>query len=569
MSGGQATGPRRASSRATRWLAGGAGIYLPAVKRFLSWAAGPLAALLGTPGCAPEAPVYDFARPRVIATTPAAGVVGVDPAAPLEVTFDEVVAPLDAAHVVLVRAEAATPALRSDLDSGGLGSRALENVVPVTLTVLDGGRRLLLDHPPLDRGVAYALLLSAELADAAGNELAGGVDGAAGGFELRFETAPPGAAGTLASPDPEAGPVTPDLREVVVAFDKELGAVGRDGVRVEDASGHVVAGESFLSADRRRIRRTLDEPLRPGERHAVVLGDLVDASGAPVTGGPWGFEVAPCRDGRAPEILGAEVVPLDFAARVTVRADEPGVARVRLVALEPCGGTPAAPAIAATCTGEVDVCGDPPAPGGCAATVEVADLCPETRYEATPVFTDASGRETVGSPLPFRTTAPAARPVIVEVLADATAPEETGEFVELVNHSSEPWDPSGWVLVKRTPSSETARSLVRQDGAESPIPGGATMVYATRSFDAARYGGLPAGAILLAADTANPERKVFGSGLSSSSPPALELRGPGGVVLSSWPAEVRCPEGSSAARPPGSGDPPVCGEPTPGRAGAP
>lgn len=519
-------------------------------------------------GCEPAAPAYDLVPPRVLSTTPAPGSAGVDPAAPVEVSFDEPVGPLDPAHVVLLEAAAATPALRADLDSGGLGTRALADVVPATVTSLDGGHRVRLEHPPLARGATYALLVSADLADATGNPLAG-ADGRPGGHEARFETAPPGAAATLVSPDPAAGPVPPNLPEVILAFDRELAGVPADGIRVEDAAGRLVPGEAFLSADRRRVRRTIGARLRPGERHAVVLGELVDAGGVAATGGPWGFEVAACSDERPPAIGAAEVIPADFSATVRVRADEPGTADVRVRSLEPCGGAPTTTAAAARCEGVPDPCEEPPAPGGCEAAVELRGLCPEARYEATPVFTDAAGHEAAGTPLGFRTLPPSARPVLTEVLADAATPEEPGEFVELVNGSPEPWDPAGWTLVKITASAETARALVRQDGGTGPLPGLATMVYATRTFDAARYGGLPAGAILLQGATATAERAVFGSGLSSASPPRLELRGPGGVVLSAWPAGLRCPEGESAARPAGAETDPACGDPTPGAPGGP
>ena len=515
-------------------------------------------------GCEPAAPAYDLTGPRVISVTPAPGTVGVDPGAPIEVRFDEPVGPLDAAHVVLVRADAVTPALKADLDSGGLGARALDDAVSSTLASLDGGRGVRVEHPPLDRGATYALLLSADLADSTGNVLAG-ADGNPGGFEAHFETAPPGPAGTLVVPDPAAGLVPPNLPEVAVVFDRELGGLPPGGLQVEDAGGRPVPGESFLSVDRRRIRRTLDERLRPGERHAVVLGAVVDPEGVPATGGPWGFDVAPCTDERAPRLLGAEVATLDFTATLTVRTDEPASGSVRLRVLGDCAGAPAALTAAASCEGTVDPCSEPPAPGGCTARIEVRALCPETLYEATPVLVDPAGHETTGAPLAFRTLAPAARPTLTEVLADAAAPEERGEFIELVNDSPEPWDPAGWTLVKVTASSEVARSLVRRDGGTGPLPGRATLVYATRTFEPERYGGLPAGAILLEAATQNPERSVFGTGLSSSDPPGLELRGPGGVVLSAWPAGVRCPEGKSAARAPGTTGAPACGEATPGR----
>jgi hypothetical protein len=513
-------------------------------------------------GCEPAAPAYDLAPPRVLATTPVAGASGVEPAAPVEVVFDEPVGPLDQAHVVLAAEAAATAALRADLDAGGLGSRALGDVVASTVTSLDGGRRVRLEHPALDRGASYVLLVSAAVADAAGNSLAG-TAGEPVGFEARFATAPAGATARLVVPDPAGGPVPPNLPEVAVAFDRALRSIPGDAVRVEDAAGRPVPGEAFLSADGLRIRRTVDERLRPGVRHAVILAPLVDADGTPVDGGPWGFDVAPCSDERPPRIADAAVEPRDFGATLRFHADEPGTAGARLRALDACGATPGATA-ATACDGALDPCDAAPAPDLCTATVTLDGLCPDTRYEVTPLFTDAAGHEASGAPVSFRTLPPSARPAIVEVLADAASPEETGEFVELVNDSAEPWDLAGWTLVKVTASAETARSLVRRDGATGPIPGRATAVYAVREFDAGRYGGLPAGAILLEAATATPERAVFGSGLSSSSPPRLELRGPGGVVLSTWPAGLRCSEGTSAARAPGASGDPSCGEPTPG-----
>ena len=94
-----------------------------------------------------DAPPSDTMPPTVVSTSPADGAIGVDPAAPISISFDE---PIDEA--TLDAALSATPA--------------------ITCTIAWTGTTAVCTHPPLAFSTGYGVTVGAGVTDVAGNALA-------------------------------------------------------------------------------------------------------------------------------------------------------------------------------------------------------------------------------------------------------------------------------------------------------------------------------------------------------------------------------------------------------------
>lgn len=493
--------------------------------------------------CMPEPIAYDLTPPAVVGTRPGEGDVNVPLTVQPEIGFSEALdaATVTPAHFVVVAAELVDEAFLTDLDSGGIGTSRLDDTVPVVPSLVgDGSTVVLAPQTSLAPGVTYALLVSAAVQDTFRNPLDAHT-------MVTFTTEGPGAAATVETPQPGATAVPLNLEAIRVSFSAPVNGVDGGTFRLEDAAGQPIAGTVSVAEDRRSASRDIGVQLQPSSVYTVVLTeDIADDGGRSIQPQRASFTTAACADLVAPTLSGEAASPRDVTVTVTWTTDEPSDSRVTVEAVGVCASAPAeAEGGQATCAAAYDPCN--PQPASCTHRVVVAGLCPETAFRLTPRSADAIGNGGTGITLDVTTTAPQAKPVISEVLADATTPEENGEFIEVVNDSDIAWDVTGWKIAKVT-ATTVERVLVRQDGTTDPVPPRGVAVYAVRAFEAGRYGGLPAGTVWLVAEGDPGETKVFGNGLANDGPPRLELRDPSGNAVSVWPADADCAEGRSAER---------------------
>jgi hypothetical protein len=284
----------------------------------------------------------------------------------------------------------------------------------------------------------------------------------------------------------------------------------------------------------------LDGPLA-GPALEPLLDAVRDAGGnrpAPIPAIP----VASCRDDRAPVADPSTVRVLASDTGLTIAAEVSEVARLGLeVAVERlgegCGALPDAPsslvawADPAPCPG-ADPCG---AAARCPATVSVAGLCPGRRVRIRILAEDLAGNAALpGEWMVAATTAPAARLVLTEALADAASPQAGGEYVEVANLGSAEADLSGHRIAKRSATGAVSRCVIEPLG--GPVPAGGHGLVVGGAWDG-RYP-VPAGVPIFRCGATS-----LAGGIADDRAPSLALESPVGSLLSglgwSGPA-VRC-----------------------------
>jgi len=164
---------------------------------------------------------------------------------------------------------------------------------------------------------------------------------------------------------------------------------------------------------------------------------------------------------------------------------------------------------------------------------------------------------------------PPPRPVLTEALADATAPEAGGEYVEVWNLGPGPLELEGWRLAKRTASGFATCIATRAEG--GPVGPGGVALLTGGAWDG-RYD-VPAGVARYACGATS-----LAGGLANDRAPELRLLDPSGVIqatLGEGGAAPRCPgaveridpEGPDApenwACAEGTGTPGACNDATP------
>jgi hypothetical protein len=477
--------------------------------------------------------------PRVLSASPT-GSVAPDEVA-VEIAFS---APIGAGGIedgrffALCRREDLREVVLAAESETGLASGA--PVVPAHTSLVDGGKRAVLrPEAPLEPGRAWAAILSYRVRSADGRPVLDG-DGKPRTVAVLFET---GAAVDRSAPIPRwvlppHGPAPSNIGSLRIGFDEPVEgalaiAAGMPGARA------LAVAPDVLGLD-------LSTPLGAGAL-AVDLSGVRDRAGNPAAALPP-LAVSGCRSEAAPA---QAVVPRTTPGLLSVTVQGALLGMGRLVAElsarpgDPaCGAAPAAPATA-TWRGEVGPCPgwDPCAPGAasCPASLELSGLCPGQPIRVRLASEDLAGH--VGAPgawLEAAALPPRPSPVVTEVLADADAPEEGGEYVEVANLGTGDLDLAGYALAKRTAGGKVVRCTIAAAASTARVAPGAHALVVGGAYDG-RYA-LPAGAVVYRCGGT-----ALDGGLANDRPVALTLEEPGGTVVSTagiLEAAERCTAGA-------------------------
>lgn len=404
---------------------------------------------------------------------------------------------------------------------GGIGPGI--PVVAGAVAVVAGGRRAeLRPAAPLDPFTGYAAVVASQVRSAEGRPVLDPA-GRRRPFVSPFQT---GARPDREPPQPRwirppHGPVPANLAALRLGFGEPVsGALA--------VSGAVWASPVAPAPDVLGLDLAADLPVGT---LALSLEGVADAAGnRPSDLAP--IEVKACRDLASPALSepNARVETGETFLEVAAEADEMirlGVEAAAATGEEACGALPAWPATAAAWSEPLACAGfDPCRPGAvaCPAAVRIDRLCPGRRVAWRLLAQDLAGNLAApGSWHEARTAPPVPRPVLTEVLVDAAAPEESGEYAEVANLGSGEADLAGWHLAKRAASGAWTRCALEALG--GPVPPGGHGLVVGGAYDG-RYG--------LAADLPLYRCGSWAllGGLSNDSPPALALEAPDGTVAS-------------------------------------
>ena len=483
------------------------------MSRALATAAAMLAA------CGPGAP---DPMPRVVGAWPTGSAVCPDEVV-AAVEFSDPVDPAgvaDGRFLALAR-EADVPAVTAAIEKpGGIGAGV--PVVAGTVGLVAGGRRAeLRPAEPLDPWSGYALVVASQIRSADGRQVLD-PSGRRRPFVSPFRTGPRPDR-TPPSPlwiRPPHGPVPANLAALRLGFGEPVaGALALPSA----ASARAVApAPDVLGLD-------LAGDLPAGPLLPSLQGVFDGAGNQPSALAP--LEVKACRDLVAPLLLltGARVEAGETFLAVAAEADE--MARLGLEVSsqsgEACGALPAWPATARGWSEPMPCPGfDPCLPGAvaCPGAARLEGLCPGARVAWRLLAEDLAGNAAAPGPWSeVRTAPPAPRPVLTEVLVDAAAPEEGGEYAEVANLGTGEADLAGWRLAKRTASGAWTRCALEPLG--GPVPPGGHGLLVGGAYDG-RYPLAPELPLFRCGANA-----LLG-GLANDAPPGLALEAPDGAPVS-------------------------------------
>lgn len=458
--------------------------------------------------------------PRVVSAWPTGAAVSPDEVVAV-VEFSHPIDPAgvaDGRFLALAR-EADTRAVVAAAEApGGIGSGI--PVVAAAVAVVAGGRRAeLRPLAPLEPVSGYAVVVASQVRSADGRPVLDPA-GRRRPFVSPFRTGP--------RPDreppeprwirPPHGPVPANLAALRLGFGEPVS--GALALPAGGSARPVAPAPEVLGLD-----LSADLPAGP---LAPSLGGVADAAGNhPLALAP--IEVRACRDLTAPVLAEAGAEAGETFVAVAAEAGE--VVRLGVEAAageEGCGALQAWPATVQRWSEPLPCPGFDPCRAGavaCPAAVRLEGLCPGRPVAWRLLAEDLAGNHAV--PGPWReawTAPPVPRPVLSEVLVDAGAPEDGGEYAEVANVGTGDAGLGGWRLAKRSASGAWARCAIEALG--GPVPPGGHGLLVGGAYDG-RYG-LP------------PERPLFRcgagallGGLANDVPPALALEAPDGAVVSS------------------------------------
>lgn len=404
---------------------------------------------------------------------------------------------------------------------GGIGPGV--PVVAGAVSLVAGGTRAeLRPSAPLDPFAAYAAVVASQVRSADGRPVLDPA-GRRRPFVSPFQT---GARPDREPPQPRwirppHGPVPANLAALRLGFGEPVsGALALPGAV---SASPVSPAPDVLGLD-------LGSDLPAGSLLPSLEGVADAAGNRPSDLAP--IEVKACRDLASPVLseASARVEAGETFLEVAAEADE--MVRLGLEATagtgeEACGALPAWPAAVAAWSEPLACAGfDPCRPGAvaCPAAVRIDGLCPGRRVAWRLLAEDLAGN--LAAPGPWheaRTAPPVPRPVLSEVLVDAAAPEEGGEYAEVANLGSGETDLAGWHLAKRAASGSWTRCTLEALGGPVP-PGGYGLL----------VGGAYDGRYALAPDLPLYRCGTWAllGGLSNDEPPALALEAPDGTSAS-------------------------------------
>jgi hypothetical protein len=421
--------------------------------------------------------------------------------------------PEDAAEGVLWLAGEDDADLRDDLEAAPLRAATRDRAVPTEATALGHVLRL---RPtiPLDAGASYVLVVVPWMRDGLGERIMNGTV-----EPLRVSTRPDAGARFLESWPPDgAAAVPPSRTRILLRFDGPVRAEGGVALTTSSESHPVTTrgvpceDEGWSSGSCVEVRAA---EVSPGRTHRLTFADgLVDATGAPVPGGPLELRYATRDDGTPPRLLALpcalDEAPVEGGCLL---ADDRHVA-LRFDAAEPVRASLEGTAAAAEVL----------APRG-RGVLEIAGLGPDRPLDLRLRLVDLAGLETA-LPLPTRTLPPLATVSIVEVRSDPLGPEPRQEYVELVNWGDEDVALEGFAV--------TDDPMREGDVLRRPfrLPPGARVLLVADAFDPADEADdpVPPGAALLRVGSS------LGSGGLTNRGEPLFLRDAEGRRVSAAPA---------------------------------
>jgi hypothetical protein len=389
-------------------------------------------------------------------------------------------------------------------------------LVPASAQIAEG--RLSITLSPdraLDPG-NYYLLVSPRLKDDAGQKLQGN------GARFEFNVQAPPAHAVLVSPAAGA--------EAPANLTKVRASAPAGKVSLVAADGTVLASADAGDA----VVLPLALPLVAGGQYSLALDGAVDATQT--------FTVGACAHVTPPALQNgaAKLTTRDGSVTAAVVLDWPAQVEVQVGLAsdgEPCGQG------ACLTAGTIVSCA-PPACGpqsfSCAASIEVPGLLPATNYALRIIAADDYGLSLRGPVQKFATVAPLPRLLISEVMATPASPEESAEYVEILNLGPGTAVLDGLGLM-------AADGVVRSLSATPPptpvqLGPGERALAAGAAFDAARYPNLFVP--VLRAST----QRLLSHGLSDTAPQAFQLVS-GVVELAHFPGgSFKCASNQSLQR---------------------
>ena len=305
------------------------------------WVAAMGTLLLTAAGCWSELePAGDYDPPRVIEILPASPVLPVDGS--LEVRFSESLFAenIHADSVVIVERALVNESFITDLDNPPLIDSRKDDVVPVNVSLAQENTSVLVEPlVQLTASTNYALLLSSDVRDEAGNPLVG-PDGLRAHFRYDFTTdAGPPIVVTNDVNQEGISLVAPNRQRFHVQFDQPVVLSDLTAAAFESttAGAKTPAVESLLLNHDQTLMtvnlvRDLNgcEVFSPGSQYELVLTpSIVNAAGLPMASERIGFETGTaCENGGVMILDSPDVLAEESNAEVSLFTSKPVVASV-------------------------------------------------------------------------------------------------------------------------------------------------------------------------------------------------------------------------------------------------
>ena len=438
----------------------------------------------------------DYDPPRVIEILPASPVLAIDGS--LEVRFSESLFAenVNSDSVVIVERALVNETFISDLDNPPLIDSRQDDVVPIQVALTQSNTTITVAPlVQLTPSTNYALLISSDVRDEAGNPLVG-VDGLRAHFRYDFSTDT--GAPTMVSNDvlqEGFSLVAPNRQRFQVQFDQPVLLSNLNAVAFETTTSNAkipVIESLRLDAGRTHLTILLAPNLQScdlfsyGSQYQLVLTtDIVNAANLSMDSVRIDFETGmACETNGVTLLKEPEVLAEESNAELLISASRPVIASVYYgddaSSLTCVGNTPC------PVQGVNNVFTD----NAYQVVVQIENLLVWTNYNYRVVVEDDYGfvAQVSGS---FLTEA-LPKIAINEVMANpSTASESNGEYIEIYNHGVETYDLAGYEIRLDGGADEGGKTCILAENANEWImQPGDFWVLTPSGFDAANYSGI-------------------------------------------------------------------------------
>ncbi|MBL93425.1 MAG: hypothetical protein CMH56_16615 [Myxococcales bacterium] len=444
----------------------------------------------------------DYDPPRVIEILPASPVLAIDGA--LEVRFSESLFAenVNSDSVVIVERALVNETFISDLDNPPLIDSRQDDVVPVQVSLTQGNTTISVSPLiQLTPSMNYALLISSDVRDEAGNPLVG-ADGLRAHFRYDFSTDT--GAPTMVSNDVNQEGFTlvaPNRKRFQVQFDQPvvLSDLGAVAFETTTSNAKIPSIES-LRMDATQTHLTL--LLAPdaqgcdifsfGSQYQLVLTTgIVNEAGLSMESERIDFETGTaCERNGVMLLKEPEVLAEESNAELLISASRPVVASVYYgddASNLACVGNTPCPV-----QGTNNVFAD----NAYQVVVQIENLLVWTNYSYRVVVEDDFGFVAQVSGTFLTEALP--KIAINEVMANpSTSSESNGEYIEIYNHGVETYDLAGYEIRLDGGADEGGKTCVLAENASEWImQPGDYWVLTPSSFDASNYSGIDANKVV-------------------------------------------------------------------------